>query len=69
MASFGMQNSGTNFRDSDRTLRQLPEGLNSRVHPFFGIASRDRQVWYFSPPLQNSKSKKVTKFHSLLHRE
>jgi hypothetical protein len=53
-----MQNSGTNFRDSDRTLRQLPEGLRTRVRPFFGIASQGRQVWYFLPPLQNSKPKK-----------
>ncbi len=58
MASFRMQNSGTNFRDSDRTLRQLPEGLKTRVRPFFGIASQGRQVWYFLPPLQNSKPKK-----------
>ena len=55
MAVFRMRNNGINFHDSNRTLRQLPEGLSNRVHPFFGTASQGRQLWYFLALHQNSK--------------
>ena len=45
--AFQRRNSGTDFHDSIRTPRLPPEGWNNRVHPFFGIASRGRQLWYF----------------------
>ena len=50
MVAFQKRNIDTDFRDSIRMLRQLPEGWNIRVHPFFGTASRGRQLWYFLAP-------------------